>query len=220
MTNEPGPGPAGLEHLQAHHGDFANFRDAMIQSSAGRFGPIWWGVFDTYVHQAESVVDLGTGPGLLLPMLRARLPDAQITGVEVQPEMLEPATENAALAGATLLQANLEQPLPLPDGCADLVTCVMVFHELPHPPPLMAEMARLLKPGGRILLYDWLRRDLRNYLDEEQELTPGTLQHFREHCLFSLDDLEFLAERNGLRVLESVGRRGGRFAILALEKPA
>ncbi len=216
MTTESTP--SGMAHLQAHHGDFANFRDAMIQSSAGRFGPIWWGVFDTYIEQPTAVVDLGTGPGLLLPMLRERLPQAQITAVEIQPEMLAPARENAARAGARLLEADLTQPLPLADGCADLVTCVMVFHELPHPPPLMAEMARLLKPGGRLLLYDWLRRDLRHYLDEDQELTPETLQHFREHCLFSLDDLEFLAERAGLRVLESVGRRGGRFAILALEK--
>jgi hypothetical protein len=33
-----------LDHLQAHHRDFASFRDAMIESSGRRFGLIWWGI--------------------------------------------------------------------------------------------------------------------------------------------------------------------------------
>ena len=69
---------SSIEHLSAHHGDFAAFRDVMIETSAGRFGPLWWGVWDQYMGAPTSVVDLGTGPGLLLPMLRERLPDAAL----------------------------------------------------------------------------------------------------------------------------------------------
>jgi hypothetical protein len=40
---------SSLEHLQAHQRDFASFRDAMIESSDRRFGPIWWGIWEEHV---------------------------------------------------------------------------------------------------------------------------------------------------------------------------
>jgi len=209
-----------MDHLLAHHGDFAAFRDAMIETSAGRFGPIWWGVLEQHIQAAPdaAVVDLGTGPGLLLEMLRERLPQAQLTGVEIQPEMLQTAREVAGRCGARVVEADLAGPIPLPDGCADVVTAVMVFHELVYPPALMAEAARLLKPGGSLVIYDWVKRPLRDYL-RDRPLTPELLQHFREHCLFSSDDLAFLATREGLEIREVVGRRGGNFAILVASRP-
>jgi SAM-dependent methyltransferase len=208
-----------LNHLQAHHGDFANFRDVMITTSVGRFGPIWWGVWDQHVQAegAVTVVDLGCGPGMLLPQLRQRLPDARLIGVEVQPVMLETASEVAAGCGAEIIVADLAAPVPLPDGCADVVAAVMSFHELEFPPPLIEEAFRLLKPGGMFVLYDWVKRPLSAYLGDKA-LDEGLLQHFREHCLFSADDLTFLVERAGMGVREVVGRRGGNYAIIVAEK--
>lgn len=211
-----------LPHLQRHHRDFASFRDAMIETSATRFGPIWWGVWDQLVRPpaGATLVDLGTGPGLLLPRQRARHPDARIVGVEVQPAMLAHARGVAEAAGAELVEHDISAgPVPLPDGVADVVTAVHVFHELPHPPPLLDEMARLLKPGGVAVLYDWVRRPLADYLDGGA-LTEDSLGHFREHCQFTADDLEFLVQRAGLRVRETIGRRGGRYAIVVAERPA
>ena len=209
-----------MKHLLAHHGDFAAFRDAMIETSAGRFGPIWWGVWDQHVRPEGPVTiyDLGTGPGLLLEMLRERLPEARLVGVEVQPVMLETARETAARCDAEIIEANLAAPVPLPDESADVVISVMALHELAYPPPLIEELARLVKPGGAVVLYDWVRRPLEDYL-RDREMTPDLLQHFQEHCLFSAGDLEFLMRRAGLRVREVIGRRGGNFAILVMEKP-
>lgn len=210
---------SSLQHLSGHHGDFAAFRDLMVETSAGRFGPLWWGVWDQFIHAPETVVDLGTGPGLLLPMLREKLPRARIIGVDMQPLMLETAQENATAAGAELVEADLAQPLPLPDGLADVVTLVMVFHELTFPPPLLEEVLRILKPGGQVVLYDWVKRPLEDYLGEDV-LDEQQLQHFREHCLFSDQDLDFLFRRAGFQVQERIGRRGGRFAMLVAQKPA
>lgn len=212
---------SSLPHLQAHHRDFAAFRDAMIDSTDRRFGPIWWGIWEEHVSPpaGATIVDLGTGPGLFLPKLRARHPDARLLGVEVQPLMLEHARGVAADCGAELVEADLAGPLPLPDASADVVTAVMVFHELPHPPPLLDEIARVLKPGGAVVLYDWVRWPLSVYAGDEA-LDEDRLQHFREHCLFMPEDLAFLAKRAGLEVTELVLRRGGRFAVLVARKPS
>jgi len=211
-----------MPHLAAHHGDFANFRDVMIETSTGRFGAIWWGVLGQHVlpnlPPDASVVDLGTGPGLLLPMLRERLPGATLTGVEIQPVMLETAREIAAGCDASIVEADLGGPLPLADESADLTLAVMSFHELPHPPVLLEHAARVTRPGGIFVIYDWVKRPLRDYLGD-RELSEGMLQHFREHCLFAADDLEFLVERAGFEVLEVVGRRAGRYAIVVARKP-
>lgn len=210
-----------LVHLHAHHGDFEAFRDRMVETSAARFGPIFWGVWDQLVAPAPdaTVVDLGTGPGLLLPMLRQRVPGGRIIGVEIQPAMLPMAEANARLAGAELLVADAALPLPLPDGVADVVSCVHLLHEMEDPPRLLAEIRRLLRPQGRLLLYDWLKQPLRHYLEGEPA-SPAQLQRFREHCLFSLDDLLFLAEEAGLRPVEALLRRGGHYALMVLQSPA
>jgi ubiquinone/menaquinone biosynthesis C-methylase UbiE len=209
---------SSIEHLSGHHGDFAAFRDCMVETSEGRFGPLWWGVWDQFMGVPESVVDLGTGPGLLLPKLRERLPNAEITGVDMQPLMLETARDSATRARARLITADLAETLPIESDSVDAVTLVMVFHELEHPPPLLDEVFRILRPGGRVLMYDWVKRPLEDYLGDK-ELNLGTMQHFREHCLFAGEDLEFLMRRAGFTLLERIGRRGGRFAMLVAEKP-
>lgn len=210
-----------LPHLQGHHGDFARFRDVMIETSEGRFGPIFWGVWDHHVElpAGGTLVDLGTGPGLLLPRMRARYPSARIVAVEMQPEMLEVAREQAEQSRVELVEADLARPLPLEEGIADVVTAIMVFHELAFPPILLDHVVRLLKPGGTLVLWDWVKRPLSRYLEEDQDLTEDVLQHFREHCLFAAEDLEFLCQRVGLEIVERVDRRGGNFALIVARKP-
>lgn len=192
----------------------------MCETSDGRFGPIWWGIWEQYVVETnvKDVLDLGTGPGLLLPLIRARLPEASITGIEVQPFMLETARENAKGCNAEILEADLGEPIPLPSESVDVITAVMVLHELLFPPCAVGEIARLLRPGGVVVVYDWVSRPLSDYAQDE-ELTPGVIEHFREHCLFSAEDWAFMLTRAGLQVREVIGRRGNRFGMIVAEKP-
>ncbi|MFZ5476058.1 MAG: class I SAM-dependent methyltransferase [Myxococcota bacterium] len=209
-----------LAHLQRHHRDFEAFRDVMIETARTRFGPLWWGVWDQLVAAAPdaTVVDLGCGPGVLLEGLRARFPKGRHVGVEVQPAMLAHARAHAARAGAEIVEADVATPpVPLPDGVADVVTSVHVLHELEYPPPLLAEARRLLRPGGVFVLYDWVKRPLAEYL-EGAEPTPDLLEHFREHCLYTQEDLTFLLGREGFAVREIVGRKGGRYVIVVAER--
>lgn len=211
-----------LDHLAAHHGDFDQFAALMQQTAAGRFNEVFWGVWRQYVAPAIAdrgrVVDLGCGPGGLFVPLRQRHPDIAITGVEVQPAMLREARALAAQVGAEVVAGDLNLPLALPDGCADAVVLAHVLHELPWPVPLLREALRILKPGGACLVFDWVRQPLQSYLDGAA-LDENLLQHFREHCLYTPDDLAFLCSHAGFEVREVIGRRGGRYAMVALGKP-
>ncbi len=212
-----------LDHLRAHHGEFETFRDLMVATSAGRFGPVFWGVWQQYVAPtlpaSPTLVDLGCGPGGLFAPLHERHPDAAIVGVEVQPAMLTTARENARAVGGRIIEADLAQPLPLADASADAVVASMVLHEMPWPTLLLREIHRCLRPGGAALIFDWVRQPLETYVGDA-ELTPDLLQHFREHCAFTPEDLVFLSRSAGLQVAEVIGRRGGQHVMLALHKPA
>ena len=211
--------PSSLDHLQQHHGDFDHFRELMSNSASNRFNALWWGIWDTYIHieEAAHIIDLGTGPGNFLTMLRTRFPQAALSAVEVQPAMLNDARAAAAEAGAALLEHDLADSLPFGDESADVITAVMVLHELLFPPAVIAEMHRVLAPGGKALVYDWVKQPLSSYLGDA-ELDDDRLQHFREHCLLSAADLEFLFKQAGFTVLERIDRRSGRFSMLVVEK--
>ena len=210
-----------LHHLHDHHGDFDAFCQLMTESAKGRFGPLWWGVWDQYalpaLPEAGTVLDLGCGPGGLFAPLRQRHPRVAIVGVEVQPSMLRAARNLGAQLGCRIVEADLVAPLPLDDASVDVAVAAMVLHEMPNPLLLLREVARLLKPGGVWLIYDWVRQPLRRYVGDEP-LDAGRLQRFREHCLYAPDDLAFLCEHVGLEVLEVIGRRGGDYAMLAVAK--
>lgn len=208
---------SSTEHLKSHQGESSAYVEVVSRTAAGRLGPIWWGVLEQHVPLADdaTVVDLGTGPGHMLEMLRERHPGARLLGVEVVPLMLEKAREVAARCGAEIVAADLAARLPLPDDFADAVTAVMTFHELIYPPQMLVEARRLLKKGGKLVLYDWVKRPMAAYLEGMQkELSPESLRHFREHCLFSADDLSFMVEQAGFEVCEVVGRRGGNYSIV------
>jgi len=222
MTNDT----PTLAHLHEHHGDFAEFRRLMQTSAAARFGPIWWGVWQTYVAprvpEQGCIVDFGCGPGMLLRALRDRHADARLIGVEIQPAMLDALHEVAADSAVEVVAADLALPLPLAQASCDAAAAVMVLHEMPNPMKFLLEAARVLKPGAPLLVYDWVRQPLRRYV-EGRSIDAGLLQHFREHCLYAPDDLAFLAESAGFAVQEVIGRKDGDYAMLALtrlESPA
>ena len=101
-----------------------------------------------------DVVDLGAGTGKLTRSLAAL--GHHVVAVEPLAEMLEQL--RAAVPGVTGVVGTAES-LPLPDGSADVVACAQAFHWFDQEPAVV-EIARVLRPGGRIALV-WNVRDER-----------------------------------------------------------
>ncbi len=120
-----------------------------------------------------DVVDLGAGTGKLTRSLVAL--GHRVTAVEPLEEML--AQLRAAVPGAIAVRGSAEE-IPLPDGSADVVTCAQAFHWFDREVAL-CEMARVLRPGGRLALV-WNTRD--DSLGWVAELTDTVIgrSEFRE----------------------------------------
>ncbi|MEZ5966997.1 MAG: metalloregulator ArsR/SmtB family transcription factor [Planctomycetota bacterium] len=112
------------------------------------------------VPSGLRVADIGTGTGVLaIELARAGL---DVVAVDHADKMLAAAHKNAAAAGlATRIQfrAGAATALPLADAEVDAVFAHMVLQYLPRPQDAVAEMARVLRPGGRVVLVDFVAHD-------------------------------------------------------------
>ncbi|GAA1687955.1 class I SAM-dependent methyltransferase [Nonomuraea maheshkhaliensis] len=97
----------------------------------------------------RRILDAGCGAGPLFAELRDR--GAVVTGVDASAGMLELARKRLG-ADADLLVADLAGPLPFPDEAFDDVVASLVLHYLEDWAPTLAELRRVLKPGGRLLV--------------------------------------------------------------------
>lgn len=102
---------------------------------------------------AGAVADLGCGPGFLLERLAAA--GRAAVGVDHSPRMLEAAARRTqGLAGVSLRLGDLEH-LPLRDAEADAAVLSLVLHHLPRPKAVLQEAARVVRPGGRLVIADY-----------------------------------------------------------------
>ena len=114
-----------------------------------------------------DVVDLGAGTGKLTRSLAAL--GHHVVAVEPLGEMLDRL--RGAVPGVTAVAGSAES-MPLPDGGADVVACAQAFHWFDHGPAI-AEIARVLRPGGRVALV-WNVRDERvPWVDELSDAMVG-----------------------------------------------
>jgi ubiquinone/menaquinone biosynthesis C-methylase UbiE len=101
---------------------------------------------------AKRLLDVGSGAGQIIKhLLKYADGDATITGFDLSPEMLRRARGRLDSDRPQLLSADLTR-LPFADGAFDCVTCGYVLEHLPEAKPGLAELARVLQPGGRMLL--------------------------------------------------------------------
>ncbi len=105
------------------------------------------------LHQDQRLLDVGCGTGVLLGRLAAAYPTVVLAGVDPVPEML--AIARRQLPGSIELVAGWAEELPFGSGALDVVVTSNVFHYVADPHLALREMARVLRPGGRLVLTDW-----------------------------------------------------------------
>lgn len=102
----------------------------------------------------ERVLDVACGTGELARSLLSRWPGLRITGVDLSAGMLAEARAKDIGRRVDWVRANADS-LPLPDAAFDHVTCANSFHYFARPDLALAEMRRVLRPSGRLILVDW-----------------------------------------------------------------
>lgn len=165
--------------------------------------------------RAGRVLEIGVGTGLSLSMYQ---PALEVVGIDLSPDMLERARERVADLGLENVSGLHEMDasaLDFPDGSFDTVVAMYVMTVVPDPVSVMREMARVCKPGGRVMLLNHFSEDegVRGWV--ERRLAPfssrlGWHPVFEMNRVMVCDDLREIS-RQTLKPL-------GLFTLVGFEK--
>ena len=146
-----------------------NLPQGVAESSFGCGDPLAF----AGVEAGQTVLDLGCGAGLDLLLAAEKTgPDGRVIGVDASPEMLERARRNAAEAGHSnieLLQGAIEE-LPVESASVDWVISNCVINLSMDKPAAFREIARVLRPGGTMVISDLVAEPLPDWLQVHRDL--------------------------------------------------
>lgn len=149
------------------------------------------------------VLDVATGTGFTALAVAPLV--AHVTGLDVSPGMLDQARRQAAEAGAANVefQQGSAEAIPFSDSTFDAVTCRMAAHHFDSIPAFLAECARVLLPGGMLVIADTTVPDDAPELDEWQNrvellrdpshkrnYSPGEWSRSLAQAGFTIDDID------------------------------
>lgn len=136
----------------------------------------------------QRVLEVGVGTGLALPRYR---PDKRITGIDLSAEMLAQARKRVAALGLRNVEALLEmdaEATDFADASFDIAVAMFVASVVPHPRALLAEMRRVVRPGGNILFVSHFRAEKGPRWWVERAMAPAS-RALGWHPDFAVDDL-------------------------------
>ncbi len=116
------------------------------------------------VTQPAAILDVGCGTGRLLRSAEARFPGARLVGVDAATEMVKQAVASSPVESAIRFEQATAEELPFPNSDFNLVFSTMTFHHWHDQGQGIAEVARVLAPGGRWLLADFMPAGAMRYV--------------------------------------------------------
>jgi N-acetylglutamate synthase-like GNAT family acetyltransferase/SAM-dependent methyltransferase len=152
------------------------------------------------VRPGQVVLDIGSGAGIDCLIAAEKVgPTGKVVGLDMTPEMIERARQNAREAGATNVEFRLgeAEKMPVEDGSVDWLISNCVINLSPDKPAVFREIARVLKPEGRISISDIVAQDLPSAIRESRDAWTGCLAG-------AISEVEYV------RGLEAAGLRGVR----------
>jgi len=158
-------GPKGAVAKLAGYGAEAVALAPVSQDSFGCGNPLAF----SQVREGDTVLDLGSGAGLdLLIASRAVGPSGRVIGVDMTDAMIDRARQNIAREGAANVEVRrgIIEELPVESSSVDWVISNCVINLSPDKPRVFAEIARVLKPGGQMLVSDIVADDLPTWARE------------------------------------------------------
>jgi ubiquinone/menaquinone biosynthesis C-methylase UbiE len=117
-------------------------------------------VDNALIKPGDNVLDVGCGTGEVSLLAKTRSKAGKVYGIDPAPEMIAVARKKAARKKLDIdFRVGVIESLPFPDSSIDVVTSSLMMHHLPEDLKVrgLAEIYRVLKPGGRLLVADFMR---------------------------------------------------------------
>ena len=161
----------------------------------------------------EDVLDVGCGTGAVLELLHGEYPEKHLTGLDLTPRMIDVARAKQ-LENVCFVVGDAEA-LPFESQSFGAVLCSNSFHHYPHPEKFFSEAARVLRPGGRLILRDYTSNDFMVWLMNNIELPLARLIGHGDVRISKVSELRALAEGAGLALLQLEAQKGFRAHLVA-----
>lgn len=189
------------EVLENRAGEVPGLHERLL--APGESWHAWSRMVMALLPPMERAVDLGCGSGILSAEL-ARV-CGEVVGVDISPQALAAArahVERTGLTNVRFLEGDMTR-LELADGCCDVAVLSQTLHHLPDPTAGLKVAARLLKPGGRLILMELLPHDEAWVIEKLGHIHLGfsaaDLASMMEEAGFTITSLETLPPLRGER---------------------
>lgn len=163
----------------------------------------------------EDLLDVGCGTGPMIELLAAKYPEKRYVGLDLTPKMIEVARAKR-LPNATFVVGDSEA-LPFEANSFDAVICANSFHHYPNPDRFFAGAARVLRPGGRLVLRDYTAPGAMVWLMNHLEMPLANLVGHGDVRGYTLKQVRALAEAAGLNVVTLERRPKFRLHLVAVK---
>lgn len=167
-----------------------------------------------------NILDVGSGPGLLVKEFSSRSKKIKVIGVDISDMALKIAKQNnKGKKNVKFIRASAEK-LPFPDHVFDLVTCKDSLHHFSNPQKFFREAWRVCKPNGKIYIQD-LKRDLPPGLlrqAEKRDTILKKLQYYSARAAYLKPEIEKMLASLKIRSFKVAGLKIGPAQIKRYKK--